>query len=146
MNRVCRTGIKEICLFCSNVVTSLRRALFIDALSENCLLNKLPHHFKVGFIEWELVSYKSITVILLFFVSILSFSVSCACPKCLNTVCLRPAKSHLSVMRLVVLTQISWSHSNPQKPHGKFISLTVISSFAFAKGYFHAFENKINAN
>ena len=49
-NQVLCLSMKKIGLVCSNVVASLRRALLVDALVENSLLDK-PHHFKVGFIK-----------------------------------------------------------------------------------------------
>lgn len=41
--------IKEICLLWSNVVVLLWQALFLEALVETTLLDKMPHHIKVGF-------------------------------------------------------------------------------------------------
>ena len=57
LNPVLGKVFKTICLFClfgSNVVASLSRALLVDALGETTLLGKPPHRVKVSFIEEEL--------------------------------------------------------------------------------------------
>ena len=57
LNPVLGKVLKKMCLLCSNVVASLRRALLVDALFETSWLDKPPHSVKVGLIEghWTVI-------------------------------------------------------------------------------------------
>ena len=58
---------KQICLFLSDVVASLRRALLVNALGgKTSWLDKPPHRVKVGFIEGVLLRIKERLLIKLY--------------------------------------------------------------------------------
>ena len=46
---------KNVRLFCSNLIASLRRTLLVDALCGTFSLDKSPHHVKVSLIKGAVI-------------------------------------------------------------------------------------------